>query len=118
MVESVKGMPAASAARAARISPSPCSMPHSPIGASAIGAAAGSPMILVEMIAIVDVHQHALAQLDGREIVEVGVEGLLGVRAAVGVFEKGARNPPAGKLAQVFDAGCDFHGCSRDLTVG
>ena len=112
MVESVNGMPAACAARAARISPSPCCMPHSPIGASAIGAATGSPMIVVRDVAVVDVDQHALAQLDGFEVGAVGAERLLVVGAAVGIFEKGARNPPAGELAQVFDAGDDFHGCS------
>ena len=47
MVDSVKGMPAACAARQARISPSPCCMPHSPIGASASGNDTLSPMIVV-----------------------------------------------------------------------
>src|SRR5665213_2056674 len=67
-------------------------------------------------VALIDIHQHALTQLDGGEIVEVGVECLLVIRAAVGVFEKGAWNPPAGKLTQVFDAGRDFHGGSAHLT--
>ena len=66
-------------------------------------------------VALVDIHQHALAQLDGREIVEVGAQRLLVIRAAVGIFEKGARNPAAGKLPQVFDAGDDFHGVTAAL---
>src|SRR5665213_2348000 len=66
-------------------------------------------------VALIDIHQHALTQLDGGEIVEVGVECLLVIRAAVGIFEKGAWNPPAGKLTQVFDAGRDFHGGSAAL---
>ena len=47
MVESVNGMPAALAARADRISPSPCCMPHSPIGASTNGDDAFCPMTVV-----------------------------------------------------------------------
>src|SRR5665213_589055 len=69
-------------------------------------------------VPLIDVDQHALAQLDGCEVVEVGVKGLLGIRAAVGIFEKGARNPPAGELTEVFDTGCDFHGWSAALNEG
>ena len=47
MVESVKGTPNFSAARAARISPSACCMPVSPVGASATGMAASMPIIFV-----------------------------------------------------------------------
>ena len=47
MVESVNGTPKASAARAARISPSACCMPSRPIGASATGMATSMPIIFV-----------------------------------------------------------------------
>ena len=56
------------------------------------------------------VHQHALPQLDGFEVGAVGAQGFLVVGAAVGVIEKGARNPAAGDLAQVLDAGGGLHG--------
>ena len=48
---------------------------------------------------------HALAQLDGLEIGAVGAQRLLVIGAAVGVVEKGTRNPAAGERAQVVDAG-------------
>ena len=47
MVESVNGTPNFSAARAARISPSACCMPVSPVGASATGIVTFSPIIVV-----------------------------------------------------------------------
>ena len=47
MVERVKGTPKASAACAARISPSACCMPVSPVGASATGIATGWPIIVL-----------------------------------------------------------------------
>ena len=47
MVDSVKGTPNFSAARAARISPSACCMPVSPVGASATGIDTGCPTIVV-----------------------------------------------------------------------
>jgi hypothetical protein len=50
MVESVKGTPNASAARAARISPSACCMPSMPIGASATGIATSCPTIVVRSV--------------------------------------------------------------------
>ena len=46
MVDWQNLMPAASAARAASISPSPCTRPISPVGASAIGIATVSPSIV------------------------------------------------------------------------
>ena len=42
--------PAAWAARHAKISPSPCCMPHMPIGANASGSETGSPRIVVCML--------------------------------------------------------------------
>ena len=47
IVESVKGRPAASAARAAWISPFACCMPHMPVGASATGMPTSCPAIFV-----------------------------------------------------------------------
>src|SRR5437588_11966080 len=46
MVEKQNGTPKASAARAARISPSACCMPQSPVGARATGMATSSPIIV------------------------------------------------------------------------
>ena len=50
MVESVKGTPAASAARAARISPSACCIPVSPTGASATGIATSCPAMVLAVL--------------------------------------------------------------------
>ncbi|MNT76321.1 hypothetical protein D3C72_2153110 [compost metagenome] len=47
IVDSVKGTPNSSAAFAARISPSACCMPVSPVGASATGILTVSPIIVV-----------------------------------------------------------------------
>ena len=47
MVERVNGTPNASAACAARISPSACCMPVSPVGASATGIDTGWPIIVL-----------------------------------------------------------------------
>ena len=47
MVESEKGTPNFSAARAAKISPSACCMPVKPVGAMASGIFTSSPIILV-----------------------------------------------------------------------
>ena len=47
MVESVKGMPNFSAALAARISPSACCMPVSPVGAIATGMMVDWPAMVV-----------------------------------------------------------------------
>src|SRR5690242_16123853 len=48
MVLRQNGIPAACAARQARISPSPNCMPHSPTGASTRGSDAGSPAMIVD----------------------------------------------------------------------
>jgi hypothetical protein len=47
IVESVKGTPNFSAARAARISPSACCIPVRPVGASATGIEQSMPIIFV-----------------------------------------------------------------------
>ena len=47
IVDSVNGTPKASAACAARISPSACCMPQSPVGASATGIATFWPIIVL-----------------------------------------------------------------------
>ena len=110
MVESVKGMPASLAALAARISPSPCCMPRSPIGDSANGADTFCPTMVVARLRSRHVHQHALAQPDLFQIGAVGAQRLLVIGAAFGVIVKGARNLAAGELPQVLDAGDGRHG--------
>ena len=50
IVDSVKGMPNFSAALAARISPSACCMPVSPVGAMATGIAASTPTIRLAVL--------------------------------------------------------------------
>ena len=50
MVESVKGTPNFSAARAARISPSACCMPVRPVGARATGMATPWPIMVVAVL--------------------------------------------------------------------
>ncbi len=59
--------------------------------------------------AVGDVDQHALAQLDVFEVAAVGPQRFLAVGAAIGIFEKGARNTAAGQRSQVLDAGDGFH---------
>ena len=96
IVDSVNGMPAACAARQARISPSPCCMPHSPIGASASGSDTFSPRMVVERSRCDDVDQHALAQLDALQVVAVGAQRLLRIGAGIGIVEERARHLAAG----------------------
>ncbi len=60
-------------------------------------------------IALVDIDQHALAQLDALHVGAVGAEGLLGIGAGIDILEERARHAPFGKLAQVFDAGDGGH---------
>ena len=50
MVDSVNGMPAAAAARAARISPSACCMPVRPTGARASGMLTGWPTMVLASV--------------------------------------------------------------------
>ena len=53
MVLSVNGMPNFSAALAARISPSACCMPVSPVGAIATGMATGTPTMRLAVLRLV-----------------------------------------------------------------
>ena len=110
MVDSVNGMPAACAARQARISPSPCCMPHSPIGASASGSDAGSPRIVVLVLRSATSTQDALAQLDALEIGAIGAQRLFGIGAGLGIIDERARHLAVGDLPQVLDTGHGFHG--------
>ena len=89
-------MPKASAARAARISPSACCMPVRPVGAIATGIATSMPIIFVAERAVLHVDRDALAQLDLLEVGLVGAVGALGPRAGVGVVVEHARH---GRLA-------------------
>src|SRR5262245_47203674 len=104
MVESVNGMPAACAARHARISPSPCCMPQSPIGASASGSETFSPMMVVVW--------PRLGRLDAFGVFTVGAQRRLRIGAGLGVVEEGSRHLAAGRLPQVIDAGHGAHGLS------
>ena len=102
-------MPAACAARQAWISPSP--MLH-----------AGQPdrredqrhrRRLAEnagrQIALRDVDQDALAELDLLQVVDVGAQRLLGIGAAIGVVEERLRHLAHVNLAQILDAGDVLH---------
>ena len=60
-------------------------------------------------VALVDIHQHALAQLDALHVGSVGAEGLLGIGAGIDILKERARHALFGKLAQVFDAGDRRH---------
>ena len=64
-------------------------------------------------IALGDVDQDALAELDLLQIVAVGAQRVLGIGAAVGIVEKRLRHPALVQLAQIFDAGDVLHGRSR-----
>ena len=59
--------------------------------------------------ALVDVHQHALAQLDALHVGAVGAQRLLVVGAGVGVFEEHLRHVAPRALPQVLDAGNRLH---------
>ena len=114
---SVKGMPAACAARQAWISPSPCCMPSRPTGARISGSAAGSPRIVVERSRLRHVDQDALAELDLLQIVAVGAQRVLGIGAAIRIIEERLRHLALVQLAQILDAGDVFHGQFPALLV-
>ncbi len=101
-------MPAACAARQARISPSPCCMPQSPIGARASGSATGSPTIVVRVLRL-----DTSTRMRWRSVMRRGrggwPEGLLGIGAAVGIFEEGTGTRRRASVAGL-DAGHGFHG--------
>ena len=105
MVLSVNGMPAACAARQARISPSPCCMPAEADRRERerqrhrLADDGGGE------IAARHVDQHALAQLDPLEIGAVGAQRLLRIGAGLGIVEEHPRDLAAGELPQVLDAG-------------
>jgi hypothetical protein len=72
-------------------------MPHNPIGASAKGSADGSPAIVVER------SRAALTQVQSLEVVVIGAQRLLRVRAVIGVLKEGSRHTPLGDRAQIVD---------------
>ena len=61
-------------------------------------------------IALGDVDQDALAELDLLQILGIGAQRVLGIGAAVGIVEERLRNPALVQLAQIFDAGDVLHG--------
>ena len=117
----VNGMPAACAARQARISPSPCCMPQSPIGASASGSAACSPMMVVRQAraATTSTSTRWRSLMCSRSSrLARSVSSRIG--AGLGVVEEGARHPAAGRLPQILDAGHGAHGhrpCSAEPSL-
>jgi hypothetical protein len=92
MVDRQNLMPAASAARAASISPSPWTRPVSPVGAMASGIETASPSIEEASDTFDTSDQHTLAQADGVEFVAVGIERELIVGATLHVIVDRARD--------------------------
>ncbi len=64
-------------------------------------------------IALGDVDQNALAELDLLQIVAVGAQRILGIGAAVGIVEESLRHAALVQLAQILDAGDVLHERSR-----
>ena len=69
------------------------------MGASASGSRAGSPMIVVREIALGNVDQHALAQLDALEVRAIGAQGLLRSRSRPPHSRKTPAAPCGGRAA-------------------
>lgn len=61
-------------------------------------------------VALRDVDEDALAQLDLLKVLRVGAQRLLGVRAAVRIIEKCLWYPALVPLPQIFDSGNVLHG--------
>jgi hypothetical protein len=66
-------------------------------------------------IALGDVDQNALAELDLLQVVAIGAQRLLRVGAAIGVVEKRLGHTALVQQAQVLDAGDVLHGRSRSF---
>jgi len=64
-------------------------------------------------VALGNVDQDALAKLDLLQIVVVGAQCILGIRAAVRVIEERLRHVALVEQAQILDAGNVFHGSFR-----
>ena len=103
-------MPNFSAARAARISPSACCMPVSPVGAIATGITVSTPTIFVRSVRLSMSTATRWRSLMPLEVVFVRAVGALGPRAGIGVVVEHARHAPLRQHAQVFDVGDDGHG--------
>ena len=100
MVENVNGMPAAWAARQARnFAVAVYCMPAKPDR----GERKRQRDLLADdgggQIALRDVHQHTLAQLDAFEVLAIGAQGLLRIGAGLGIVEEGAQGPCGGPSA-------------------
>ena len=64
-------------------------------------------------VALGDVDQDALAELDLLQIVVVGAQRVLGIGAAIGIVEERLRHAALVQQAQILDAGDVLHGRSR-----
>ncbi len=107
------GIPAAWAARQARISPSPNCMPHNPTGARASGSEAGLPGDRGGQLALPDIDPHSLAESDRVQAGPVFPQGRLGVRAVIRVLEERLRHPSQRQVPQILNTGDLVH---RSLT--
>jgi len=61
-------------------------------------------------IALGDVDQDALAELDLPKVIGIGAQRVLGIGAAVAIIEKRLGNPALVQLAQILNAGDVLHG--------
>ena len=61
-------------------------------------------------VALVDIDQHPLAQLDAFEVGTIGAQGFLRIGAGLRIVEEGARHLAAGGLPQILDTGEGAHG--------
>ena len=88
------GMPNASAARAAWISPSPCTRPPMPMGPMTSGIEAGAPRMGLDKALARDVDQHALPELEVVEVAAIARQCQFVIGTAIHIFEHAARNAP------------------------
>ncbi len=117
MVESVKGTPNSSAARAASISPSACCMPRQAGWRDAPPASTTFwPIIVRFERAVRHVDEYALAQLDLGEIALVRADRSISVQCTgIRIVEEHFRHAALGELLEVSDGERSGHG--RDFRI-
>ncbi len=118
MVDRQNLVPAASAARAASISPSPWTRPAKSGRRDRERHRYGLAQHRSGERYLGNVDQYPLAQADGVEIVAIGVERDLVVRASLHIVKDCARNFAPGDPPQIFDIGDDGHGGTQDVPLG